>query len=158
MISIKELQYAEGRKNIYPFIDTNEKWRKIDFIQDIKPIYWISDSGKVYNEVSKYIMQGHIVDNGYVVVSFYKTNNTRIYCHIHRLIMLAFVPIENPELYVVNHKMVLKQIIIFGILNGQPKKAMLNMHLKMDLENMEKTLLILFLQMSKFIMSVDVWN
>lgn len=102
-MTIEELQNAPRRNGIDPMIFYDEKWKKIDFIEDILPIYWISNHGRVYNEKTGYIMDGHLDSKGYEIVSFYKINRDRIWCHTHRLLMLAFVPIENPENYVVNH-------------------------------------------------------
>lgn len=103
-MTIEELQNAKRRKLIDPIIYFDEDWKRIDFIPDLPPIYWISNYGRVYNESTGYIMDGHILPNGYELMSFYKTNGDRIWCHVHRLLMLAFHPIPNPELYVVNHK------------------------------------------------------
>ena len=100
----EELQKAKRRNLIDPLIYLDEEWKKIDFIPDIQPIYWISNYGRIYNESTKYVMDGHILPNGYEIVSFYKINGERIWCHVHRLLMLAFHPIDHPELYVVNHK------------------------------------------------------
>lgn len=97
------LRNATRRKFIEPIIFYNEEWRKIDFIDNINPIYWVSNYGRVYNENTGYVMDGHIIPNGYEIVSFYLIDGTRIWKHVHRLVMLAFCPIENPDLYVVNH-------------------------------------------------------
>ena len=98
----EELRMKSGRNFSYPFIFYDEIWKKIT-IRDIRPIYWISSYGRVYNEESGYIMQGHVVENGYVNVSFRDIYNKRLYCHVHRVLMLTFCPIDHPELYVVNH-------------------------------------------------------
>lgn len=100
----EELQNAPRRNLIDPIIYFDELWKKIDFIPDLRPIYWISNYGRVYNESTRFIMDGHIIPNGYVLVSFYKINGDRIWCHVHRLLMMAFYPIQDPENYVVNHK------------------------------------------------------
>lgn len=103
MISQEELQMAPMRHLIVPVAFLDEQWKLIEF-PDLPPYYWVSTYGRVYNERSGYIMNGHIVENGYVVVSFKNIYGKRIYYHVHRLVMLAFCPIQNPELYVVNHK------------------------------------------------------
>lgn len=97
-----ELREKNGRNFSFPIIFYDEIWKKI-VIKDLKDIYWISNYGRVYNEQSGYIMQGHIVNNGYVVVSFRNIYNKRIYCHVHRVLMLTFYPIENEDKFVVNH-------------------------------------------------------
>lgn len=99
----EELRMAPMRNYIVPMIYLDEQWKKIELL-DLRPIYWISTYGRVYNEKTGYIMEGHIVDNGYVVVSFKDIYGKRIYRHVHRLMMLTFCPIPNAELYVVNHK------------------------------------------------------
>lgn len=105
MLTQEILQRKNMRNTISPIIFLNEEWKKIELESlDLRPIYWISTYGRVYNEVTGYIMKGHIVENGYVVVSFRTRDNVRVYRHVHRLMMLMFCPIENPELFVVNHK------------------------------------------------------
>lgn len=152
------LRNAIRRNTIDPIIYYNEEWRKIEFIPNIKPIYWISNYGRVYNKTTNYIMDGHIIPNGYEIVSFYLIDGTRIWRHVHRLVMLAFKPIENSDMYVVNHIDGVKRIITYGIWNGQHKKVMWNMHSLMVLENTEKIVLIQFLLMNKFIKYVNVWK
>ena len=98
----EELRMAPMRHYIVPLVCNNEEWKKIELF-DVRPIYWISTYGRVYNEKTGYIMEGHIVSNGYVVVSFKTIDGKRIYCHVHRVMMLTFCPIPNPELFVVNH-------------------------------------------------------
>lgn len=99
----EELQTAPMRYLQVPITYIDEQWKKIELF-DLQPYYWISTYGRVYNDKTGYIMNGHIVDNGYVVVSFRDIYGNRIYKHVHRLVMLVFCPIPNPELYAVNHK------------------------------------------------------
>lgn len=81
----------------------NEYWKLITSIDGIKPIYYISTHGRIYNSESNHISIGHKTSNGYMMTSFYKLNGSRVWAHIHRIMMLAFAPIANPELFVVNH-------------------------------------------------------
>ena len=104
MITNEELQNATRRKLIDPMIFFDEQWKKIDFIPGILPNYWISNYGRVYNESTGYVMDGHIIPNGYVIVTFSTIDGGKMYCHVHRTLMLAFYPIPDPENYVVNHK------------------------------------------------------
>lgn len=102
-ITSEELQNASRRKYIDPIIFQDEQWKLIE-IFDLPPIYWISTYGRVYNQSTRFIMGGHIVENGYEVVSFKDIYGNRIYRHVHRLVMLTFCPIKDAELFVVNHK------------------------------------------------------
>lgn len=103
MISQEELQMAPMRHLIVPVTYLDEQWKQIE-LPDLPSYYWISTYGRVYNEKTGYIMNGHIVENGYVVVSFKNIYGKRIFYHVHRLVMLIFCPIQNAELFVVNHK------------------------------------------------------
>ena len=65
--------------------------------------YWISTYGRVYNQETGYIVDGHPDVRGYILISFYLNDGNRVFNHIHRVEMLTFVPIDNAEEFVVNH-------------------------------------------------------
>ena len=102
-MTLEELQNSEGRRYKTIMIFYDEKWKKIDFLEDIRPVYWISSYGRVYNESTGYTLEGNITDRGYIMYSFYTNSGKRIYEYGHRLVMMAFNPIENYSDLVVNH-------------------------------------------------------
>lgn len=102
MITQEELRCANYRNLISPMIFLDELWAPIKLF-NISDGYWVSTYGRIYSEKLNCLLQGHIVNNGYVIVTLRTKDNSRIYAHIHRLVMLTFRPIDHPENYVVNH-------------------------------------------------------
>ena len=101
-VTQEELRRSNRRGLIEPLIYYDEFWKKIELF-NLKPIYWVSTYGRVYNEETGYVMSGHIVDNGYVVVSCKTVDNIRLYLHVHRLVMMVFNPNPDYAILVVNH-------------------------------------------------------
>ena len=99
----EELRCANYRHLISPIIYNDEQWAPLS-LYNIAEGYWISTYGRIYSEKTNCLLQGHIVENGYVVVTLRTFDGGRIYAHIHRMMMLTFCPIPNAELFVVNHK------------------------------------------------------
>lgn len=56
----EELRMSNRRDLIQPIIYENEILERINLF-DLKPIYWISTYGRVYNEQTGFVMAGHIV-------------------------------------------------------------------------------------------------
>jgi hypothetical protein len=80
-----------------------EEWKTIEGYSD----YQISNLGRVkstykYRGSSKRIRKICKYFNGYLYVGLYKENKIKA-CKIHRLVLSAFKPIEDPELYQCNH-------------------------------------------------------
>lgn len=59
----------------------------------------VSSYGRVYNNNTKNLSGQNYTQNGYLHVKFRETTFL-----VHRLIMMSFYPIPNPEQYQVNHK------------------------------------------------------
>lgn len=103
-MDLDKLKEASFRKTSNPFIDNREEWRKIsDYIPGVYPIYWISNTGKVFSEQIQALMRYDYVGKGYlkVTLQFYDGPKDML---VHRLVMLCFHPIPNSDLYTVNHK------------------------------------------------------
>lgn len=79
------------------------EWKQIPSLNDgILPYYFISNTGLIYSTVlDRYLNFGNHID-GYLNVRL-NTVNGSITKSVHRLEMLTFVPIDNCELYEVNH-------------------------------------------------------
>lgn len=81
-----------------------ERWTMIDnsIIKNIKPLYFVSTFGRIYSYNTNNFIYGSY-RSGYRNISL-KTNDNKSYTiQVHRLVMLAFHPIEHPENFVVNH-------------------------------------------------------
>ena len=73
-----------------------------DMIPNIKPYYYISNYGRVFHiHTGKYLEQA-MDTNGYMFVTLSTYTGTK-HCSIHRLVLLAFIPIENSDEFQVNH-------------------------------------------------------
>lgn len=84
-----------------------EKWVRLpNIFSNVLPIYLISTFGRLYNEQTQNILpKNKMYDKDkYITVSLSTYDGSKQYAQIHRLMMMTFNPIDNPELYDVNHK------------------------------------------------------
>jgi hypothetical protein len=94
-----------------------ESWKRIDWIDDIPPIYEVSDEGNIRtigrnrrykNTLNSVFYKEHIKKqqtdkNGYKRVMLYGKKPLKKFIPVHRLVATAFIP--NPKGYLqVNHK------------------------------------------------------
>ncbi len=81
-----------------------ERWTMIDesIIKNIKPLYFVSTFGRVYSYNTNDFIKGSY-RSGYRNVSLKTKDCKSVTIQVHRLVMLAFHPIENPENFIVNH-------------------------------------------------------
>lgn len=79
------------------------EWKLIPPLNDgILPYYYISNTGLLYNiRLNRYVAFNPTYD-GYISVRL-QTINGGITRRVHRLVMMTFNPIDNCELYEVNH-------------------------------------------------------
>lgn len=92
----------KGSENMYnPIIFNNEVFKDI-IIDDVLPIYLISNYGNVINKETGLWLSLQLTKDGYLRVSLKCKNGTKQYL-VHRLVMMTFHPIENPENFEVNH-------------------------------------------------------
>lgn len=85
-----------------PIQFSDEVFKDID-IEGIKPIYQISNYGKVINKITGQQLSQQYTDDGYCRVGLATIDGRPIHFLVHRLVMLTFHPIENPEAFEVNH-------------------------------------------------------
>lgn len=90
-VNESDLYFGEMFKNI-----TDE------MVPGVYDYYMISNFGRVYNKYMNLILSPGISGSGYLFV-YLSTVNGQKPVQIHRLVMLAFRPIENPEKFQVNH-------------------------------------------------------
>ena len=92
------------RGTINPFIYNNEVWLKVsDYIPEVLPWYWVSNTGKIYSEQIGYILRYDYVGKGYLKVTLQTINGPKDML-VHRIVMLCFHPIPNSDDFTVNHK------------------------------------------------------
>ena len=79
------------------------EWRQIPPLKDgILPYYYISNTGLIYStKLNRYLNFSTTYD-GYLNVNL-KTINGHIVRRVHRLLMMTFAPLENCDLFEVNH-------------------------------------------------------
>lgn len=81
-----------------------EEWKIVNIDGVVPNYYFVSNFGRVQNINGQFI-KPCIINTGYYVYRLY-TGDIPKYKHIlaHRLVKIIFDPIENPELYTVNHE------------------------------------------------------
>lgn len=81
-----------------------EEWKDINFYNIKTGAYQISSFGRVFSNTSNKILSPAI-SNGYLTVQLSTNSGDRVTFYIHRLVAMAFISNDNPEIYVeVNHK------------------------------------------------------
>ncbi len=92
---------SEDEQRIY------EMWFKLEIQNmNILPIYVISTHGRIFNKETKnYLPQNIYYDkNKYITISLKMLDGSSKFFQIHRLMMMVFNPINNSDMYEVNHK------------------------------------------------------
>lgn len=80
------------------------EWKQIPPLKEgIKPYYLISNTGLVYSTYTNQYIIPQENHAGYLQISL-MTETGRVHRKLHRLVMICFNPIDNYELYEVNHK------------------------------------------------------
>ena len=92
------------------FIDPNilepgEELRYItpDMVPNVYPYYMISSAGRVWHRYLGRFMSPGLETSGYLFIVLSCYGGTKI-VQLNRLVLMAFDPIPNPELYQANHK------------------------------------------------------
>ena len=89
------------------YIRPIEFWKQLtkDIVGvDIEDWYWVSTEGRIYSTRSNRILKVSYDKDGYAIVGlYYKNIHKQKLFKVHRLVLLAFYPIENSELFVSNH-------------------------------------------------------
>lgn len=62
--------------------------------------YLVSKEGQIYSKIRHCLLEGTLDHHGYLIAHL--SNPLKAY-RVHRMVMLTFKPIDNPELYHVNH-------------------------------------------------------
>lgn len=78
-------------------------WKQIPPLKDgILPYYFISNTGLIYSVYHNRFLYYDKYHDGYLNVNL-RTQTGNVVRRVHRLVMMTFVPIDNCELYEVNH-------------------------------------------------------
>ena len=81
-----------------------KKRRLIEVIPELKDYYSIDINGKIYSDNSGEMKTRNCADTKYQIVNLtLKSGKKRTY-RLHRLVMMAFAPIDNMDAMEVNHK------------------------------------------------------
>jgi hypothetical protein len=80
-----------------------EQWMLIT-VDNIKPIYYISNYGRIFSIYSNSFITPQQTENGYLQVGLTTNSGSRIYRKVHRLVMLTFNWVPNNTELQVNHK------------------------------------------------------
>lgn len=101
-------------KNIIePFCFRDEIWKPItdEIVPGVKPIYQISNYGRIYSNSNSRtnsnhtgrILRPNFDDQRYIKVGLFRTNGSVVTRRINRLVLMVFRPIEHSELYEAHH-------------------------------------------------------
>lgn len=76
-------------------------------VPDVRPYYWITNYGRVYNAYTDKFMAQVIDSKGYYYVALSTSRNGRCYkqiCRVHRLVLMGFAYFPGCEQLLGNHK------------------------------------------------------
>ena len=103
MISQDQMIYANNRNGSYPLIFIDEEFKQISsYIPEINNMYFISNYGRIYSVNINMIMSTQISNCGYEIIHLTTNKGSKVFS-VHRLVAICFIPIENPEIFQVNH-------------------------------------------------------
>ena len=75
-----------------------------DFLPEIKDYYTITSDGKIYSDNSGLMKTRNKPGTEYQIINFSTVDNNKKTFRVHRLVLLAFKPVENSQNLKVNHK------------------------------------------------------
>lgn len=81
-----------------------EKKRIHDFLPEIKDYYTIYSNGDIYSDNSGKMKTRNRAGTEYQIINFSRTDGKKQTFRVHRLVLMAFNPIEGLENLEVNHK------------------------------------------------------
>ena len=73
-----------------------------EIVPNVYPYYMISSSGRVYHRYMESFMSPGLETSGYLFISLMTSFGPKI-VQMNRLVLMAFRPIQNPDLYQANH-------------------------------------------------------
>ena len=97
-----DYRYKKDSYVINPAIHINEQWLPIK-IGNVQDWYYISSYGRIYSRLYDNMVRSRYIGRGYLTVTLRTKDNKASDYLVHRLVMLHFQPIENPDEFQVNH-------------------------------------------------------
>ena len=88
--------------NVYPIYYMTEQWVPLN-LPNIQPGYFVSSLGRIFYTAYNCLIRPRFVGRGYLMVTLRTLENKSDDYLVHRLVMIAFCPIPNPENFQVNH-------------------------------------------------------
>lgn len=85
------------------YIGENFKDVTQDVVPDVYDYYMVSNFGRIYNKYKGIFLKPGLSGSGYLFV-YLSTYHGQQMVQVHRLVMLTFFPIENPDKMQVNHE------------------------------------------------------
>ena len=80
-----------------------EIWLPVITIPNLQDWYYVSNYGRVYSRFTDTLIKPRYIGRGYLTVTLRTIDNKPIDILVHRLVMMAFEPISNPQDFQVNH-------------------------------------------------------
>ena len=74
-----------------------------DFLPEIRDLYTITDKGEVYSDITGLMKTRNKGNTEYQIINFMRNDGKKKTYRLHRLVLMAFKPIANPEDMEVNH-------------------------------------------------------
>lgn len=74
-----------------------------DFLPNIKDLYTINDNGEIFSDISGKMKTRNKGNTEYQIINFMTQEGKKKTYRVHRLVMMAFKPIENMDNLEVNH-------------------------------------------------------
>lgn len=74
-----------------------------EFLPEIRDLYTITDKGEVYSDITGLMKTRNKGNTEYQIINFMRNDGKKKTYRLHRLVLMAFKPIDNPEEKEVNH-------------------------------------------------------
>lgn len=74
-----------------------------EFLPELKDLYTINSDGEVYSDISGIMKTRNKGNTEYQIINFMTVDGKKKTFRLHRLVLMAFDPIDNPDEMEVNH-------------------------------------------------------
>ena len=101
-MSYSNYRFKKGKPTYIAIHHCDEIWKPI-ILPNIQDWYYISNYGNVYSKLYNCKIRPRFLGRGYYVVTLRTKDGKADDYLVHRLVMLTFHPIDNPEEMQVNH-------------------------------------------------------
>ena len=103
-----------------------EEWRRVaNYIPEFRDIYLVSNKGNIFNDYTNRPLKPKTSKKGYLDISLLlKDSNKSKQINVRRLVMICFNPIADPQNYLVNNILGLKEINDLPLLEWKTQQEM----------------------------------